>query len=426
MAKKHYVRSGGQWVENSGGMQIISQSTSPSSPETGQIYYDSTYGSLSVYDGNGVWKNQSDQYISFSGKKSSSELQLPSGPHLVKNSGNSAIMVKTSSGTSVLFPGSGLYFSSLSDIQSIGRNYGDLQDKFSVGGTIGGAESLGIAYGNNTFVAALGSSQLAVFNSEFDVTLATIGTTGQTPIGIHCLNGVWVYTTASTIWRSSNLTTWSSFSISAIQSFNGYTRGAYGNSVYILVGKTNNTYSYYTSSDATTWTKRTGPGGGAADVTGITFYDGYFYMVSVLSAGGTDSIYRSADGINWTTLSTQFSQGDPVCVAAGNGKIVVATASAVYYSSDGGYNWSIALSGIQPQSLAFGDGYFVMNDSNNYTFFSSDGYNWTLGYAISRDASQADHIVYGDKMFVFSGTSTANMLGNKSIISLIPVYQVSA
>lgn len=56
MPKRTYIRNGGQWVDITVGASIPLLNAPPSSPVTGQIYFDTTTDSVRVYDGTS-WQN---------------------------------------------------------------------------------------------------------------------------------------------------------------------------------------------------------------------------------------------------------------------------------------------------------------------------------------------------------------------------------
>jgi hypothetical protein len=75
--------------------------------------------------------------------------------------------------------------------------------------------------------------------------------------------------------------------------------------------------TYYTSQDATTWTKRTLPT--SADWSGLVFGNGLFMLL----AGSGKTVLTSPDGLNWTVLNTLPKSAEWDSIAFAAGKFVV-------------------------------------------------------------------------------------------------------
>jgi len=75
--------------------------------------------------------------------------------------------------------------------------------------------------------------------------------------------------------------------------------------------------TYYTSQDATTWTKRMLPT--SADWSGLVFGNGLFMLL----AGSGKTVLTSPDGLNWTVLNTLPKSAEWDSIAFAAGKFVV-------------------------------------------------------------------------------------------------------
>lgn len=124
---------------------------------------------------------------------------------------------------------------------------------------------------------------------------------------------------------SGNPTTVGNWTTSTMPSSLPWSRVVYGNGVFVAFA--NNTQSYATSTNGTTWTNRTlatneefgGSGDGSENRNFPLFFEGLFYYWS-----GNRNLFSSSDGITWTDLniSNLVDIDELAAWAAGGGKIV--------------------------------------------------------------------------------------------------------
>lgn len=65
MGKKVYVRSGGEWVDITQGSGVTTSATDPSSPQTGQIYFNTATQRLYVYNGTNWVDAAGDDFLAY-------------------------------------------------------------------------------------------------------------------------------------------------------------------------------------------------------------------------------------------------------------------------------------------------------------------------------------------------------------------------
>lgn len=97
---------------------------------------------------------------------------------------------------------------------------------------------------------------------------------------------------------------------------------AYGNGTWVAL--IDNSTTYATSTNGTTWTSRTLSKANTNDNDSrMTFARGYFYYSSVpVGTSGTSSIMRSADGITWTEVLAADRFNGAMSWAASSSKII--------------------------------------------------------------------------------------------------------
>ena len=133
------------------------------------------------------------------------------------------------------------------------------------------------------------------------------GKTWAGPLNINCAtlaysNGVYVATTTSGLYYSTNPTLSSSWTSVGTSQFSGTSSTAAvltaGNGIFVYQ-TTGTGYSIYTSSNGTSWTKRTTIATGVTILSNCIFYRGYF-----LTIGADYKGYISQDGITWYIITT--------------------------------------------------------------------------------------------------------------------------
>ncbi len=217
---------------------------------------------------------------------------------------------------------------------------------------------VGVAYGNNVFVA-----------------VSVTGNLGQvmtSPDGV-----TWTARTAATYayWRSV----------------------AFGNGVFVAVS-TNGVAM--TSSDGITWALQTLVNG--AQWRSVAFGGGLFVAVS---SNGTERVITSPDGITWTSQITPVPAVGWRSVTYGNGRYVAVGTGGVMTSPDG-FVWtsytSVDSDNADWRSVAFGNGRFVavnLDGWHNIAISSVNGLNWTT-IATPAASDSWLGVTYGDGKFV--------------------------
>jgi hypothetical protein len=147
--------------------------------------------------------------------------------------------------------------------------------------------------------------------------------------------------------------------------------------------------------------------------------------VFLMSSGGANKVWRSADGENWSVVAFHGDNGGRssnswTSATYGEGKFVALTDSStnrVIYSTDNGSTWLSAtlpspLSSSNWSSITYGDGRFVAVSSNtaavNQVMTSEDGITWTAGLATA--ANNWRSVAYGDGSFIAVSSTGSNRI----------------
>ena len=234
-------------------------------------------------------------------------------------------------------------------------------------------------------------------------------------------DGVWQMTdkgyVATDLDNWDSQTTISSFTVRSL---------IYVNGTYIAVGYIGNTGYIYTSTDLTTWTQR-------VSISNYLFfkviYDGsYFYATAVTylynnSDGGYCYVYKSSNGISWTSSIVNVVDWEHLFSLASNSSIIVGVGwyiqeeevgqddyddfqYFVILTSTNGTSWTRRIAtGNRYYSrylwdVCYGDSLFVA--VGTYIYTSSDGITWTNRHT---PAVVLYSVAYGDGLYVAVGTS---------------------
>ncbi|NBP02638.1 MAG: hypothetical protein EBU90_21465 [Proteobacteria bacterium] len=317
----------------------------------------------------------------------------------------------------------------------------------------------GLAYGNNTYVymttgSSYGTSTdfsswtlrsmpsnlnwqgLIYANNQF----TTIGYNSNTIA--HSADGI--------SWTTATLPTYSYNSKQGVQTRNaGWFRVAYGNNTYVAIGNSidgNVGKKIITSSNGTTWTTRSDPGGN--DFRDLVFINGEFLIL------GNTRIWRSSDGTSWTSTNNSTTAFNSI--AYGNNKYVAFNGSSISTSTNLSAFTTVTLprkTANYPSDLIFHKVVFLNNkfylfstkagrSVNNYprnstdiynTYFleSDDGVNWNYGslpganpYPIVKDNQILGFSVFTNRSVGGSGrgiivsTAGADIGYNSYVLSL--------
>jgi hypothetical protein len=155
--------------------------------------------------------------------------------------------------------------------------------------------------------------------------------------------------------------------------FNTYYGVAHGNCKYVAVGTYGNRQLISAVSiDAVSWSGYDVAGPGTGILKGIIFAQDAFWAFK----NGT--VYRSVDGITWTSHSTG---GLKTCnsMAFGNGVFVAVGDDGYISTSTNGTIWGTAfMAGTSKwKSVIYSDGKFVVVGEDGYISSSNDGMSWS-------------------------------------------------
>lgn len=155
--------------------------------------------------------------------------------------------------------------------------------------------------------------------------------------------------------------------------FNTYYGVAHGNCKYVAVGSySNRNLISAVSTDAVSWSGYDVAGPGTGILKGIIFAQDVFWAFK----NGT--VYRSVDGITWTSHSMG---GLKTCnsMAFGNGVFVAVGDDGYISTSTNGTIWGTAfMAGTSKwKSVIYSDGKFVVVGEDGYISFSNDGMSWS-------------------------------------------------
>lgn len=186
---------------------------------------------------------------------------------------------------------------------------------------------------------------------------------------------------------------------------------ASGNGTILVNGSGLPSGSYNISVDnGLSWDRISNPSGSSA-APQISFVDGYFYM-----PGTGTNIYRSANGISWTTVSGAISFVDDgmggvlnyfkVLKIAGKLVIPIAGTSKVQTSTNNGVTWTASADNTIPVEQyggwlgAYSSSIAVIVSSGGYMAYSTNGTSWTQ---ITPPGNMSD-IAYGNGKFIGVGS----------------------
>lgn len=286
-----------------------------------------------------------------------------------------------------------------------------------------------VCYGDGKFVAVPGDSNTGAYSTDgINWTQTTL------PVSTHWIsvcygngkfvavagsNNVAAYSTDGINWAQSTLP-------SRNQVSGHWAFVCYGNGKFVTINAGNvysgiNSTAAY-STDGINWTSVTLPAAGIGSNM-IDYCNGKFYSPGF---SGDDSIYCSADAINWEKLSVTIPSSERiVSICYGNGKFVAVSdgnthgsANAVY--STDGINWNWVAMPVKKiwMNVCYGSGKFVAmaRGGNDVAAYSTDGVTW---YQTTLPVSANwTSVCYGDGKFVAMDTfksQTYDMDTNKLI-----------
>ena len=175
---------------------------------------------------------------------------------------------------------------------------------------------------------------------------------------------------------------------------------AYGNGVYIMVtGYGTNTVNYLYSNDGVNWVIKEFPL--AQNDSGVSYGNGVFVVIGY----GSNILFYSTDGINWTqvTLPTTVFY-----ITYGNNLFVATPLNGTsYITSPDGKTWTqrtlpVSISQFNGNAVAYGNNVFVALVSSTNVLTSPDGINWTQYNSLVT----GNCITFGNGLFLITNGST--------------------
>lgn len=153
---------------------------------------------------------------------------------------------------------------------------------------------------------------------------------------------------------------------------------AYGNSTWVI-GPYAAGSTYNTSTNGTSWTSRTSPGGEAGGWAGSYF---------ALFVFGSTTFYKSTDGISWTSSSVSpavsRSRYSGNLIIGGSRAIQAVNETFLEYatSTDGGNSWAkggnSSGTGFNGTSMSYYNGTWIFDSEfANYSYSTNGGTSWT-------------------------------------------------
>ena len=181
---------------------------------------------------------------------------------------------------------------------------------------------------------------------------------------------------------------------------------AYGNSTWVI-GPWAGGSTYNTSTNGTSWTSRTSPGGEAGG------WSGSYFNLFVF---GSATFYKSTDGISWTSSSVSpavsRSRYSGNLIIGGSRAIQAVNETFLEYatSTDGGSSWAkggnSSGSGFNGVGVAYYNGTWTFTgEYSNYSYSTNGGTSWTNVSTPSGDVGR----IYGSTIgFIFKSDTSSS------------------
>jgi hypothetical protein len=326
-----------------------------------------------------------------------------------------------------------------------------------------------VAYGQSTFVAALGGSATSpILTSTDSLTweekdVFASGNYNSVIFASNIFNNdVWVASGASGRLRTStNLISWTSrasgFGNSTITSLasgnNLFVAGgsngqiststnsvnwvsvtsnfgttsinsmSFGNNTFVAGGNSGQVRS---SLDGIVWNSSVVSNFGATNITSVVFQNGIF-----VAAGESGQIRTSSNGTGWTTATSNFGTSTVFALGFGNGRWLAGgnASQSIQSTNNNASTWSGAsINFLSPLPVSFisgayGNSRFVFGSGSGHIVSSTDTVNWVTVISPGFGVSAVNSIFFGNNLFVAGGsngqikTSTDTINWNQSITS---------
>ena len=314
-------------------------------------------------------------------------LGLTDGAYLITSMGATDIKLSANDGINELRRGESLRITSTSEIGHIGGSVGTAWVALQEGRTRDLA-AYGVAWGNNTFVAAVNSGGTAYLSSDgYNWNSSSSGSSvldAETALAwVDFANGYFLAGNAGNkLSTSPDGIRWTTRT-SGFPAIDGaINAAAYGTGVYVICGQGGRISS---STDLATWTSRTSQLG--ANMINDIVYGGTLFI----AGGANGGISSSADGTTWTSRTSPLSSiralayGSALYVAVGSG------GSAA--SSPDGITWTLRTTTFTTAqdvlTVAHCDGSWVMAGIGRVAV-SANGTAWSSAVAPNANKEPSD------------------------------------
>lgn len=291
-----------------------------------------------------------------------------------------------------------------------------------------------ISYGNGLYVAVGVSGKIST-SPDLTTWTTRVSNTTSTLFSITYGNGKFIAIGSSIMVQSTDGITWTVVSSGLSTMSNVF----WLNDAYVVCGGAGTTALLATSSDGDTWSNVSGTSSFPMSTVyydnGVYFAGGYYYGVGnslstltnsyrqllsstvtrakkvnniqfLLGDGGV--IYRTSDGINYTSTTTGF--GSYIMDMAFNGNIyVIVGQSGKLYSSSDSTTWTARTSNAASYlySVCYGNNIFLSQVSTTTnTITSSDGISWVSNSTNLPDGTTIKDLIFVNGLFVGVGYST--------------------
>lgn len=225
---------------------------------------------------------------------------------------------------------------------------------------------------------------------------------------------------------STNGLTWAARTLPASVTCSGI---SFANGVFFLLAGPS---TLYTSTDGLNWTSRAisncGFGAGAGNWGQVT-WNGTVYCATGDATSTNQKYSTSSDAITWTARTGASTQASTrIAANTSTGRLVSTGTTRNEYSTDNGVTWTQNTPGFTFQeALTFDGTNFVSVSSTKVIRYSTDGITWSTGSALSSTPLRWGNILFANSRYmVLSGGSTADYAGDNMYATGSTVTTISS